>query len=65
MKLPERFVLTIEGTLSEITRRAVIVPNEIPAMIGYVLTGGEFDPEAFRGVGLRLWVEVDTDGGEP
>lgn len=63
VKLPERFVLVIEGALARITTRAVIVPDSLPYLISRLLSGHPVAEDAFEAFGLRVTAEIDTDGG--
>ncbi len=63
-RLPERFVLTIEGKLWNVHRRAVIAPNSLPHLLAEMLAGRECPTEVFEAFGLRVTIEQGTDQGD-
>ena len=62
--LPRRFAILIEGKRWNVTRRANIVPNELPHLIARLLTGELMDLSVFEAHGLRVMVEECTDQGD-
>ncbi len=61
LKLPKRFVLLIEGDLSRVSRRAVVVPSELPYLVERLLRGEQIALSAFSAYGLRVTIEEHLD----
>lgn len=61
MRLPPRFHLTVNGTLHRVNRRSVVVPDQLPYLLGRLLSGEEVAEESFAAFGLTVSAEVDMD----
>ena len=64
MKLDERFHISIEGSLTDVRRRRIIVPAELPYLLDRLFGGQAVAVEAFDGYRLRVIVEPDTGQGD-
>ena len=64
MKLPNRFVLTIEGKLALVRNRALLVPMALPHLLAHLFAGNELEESTLKPFGLKVTVEQDTDGGD-
>ncbi|HEX8554292.1 MAG TPA: hypothetical protein VF695_06260 [Sphingomonas sp.] len=62
--IPERFVITLEGKLWNVRRRANIAPNELPHLLAELLKGVSGVEDAIRAHGIRLTLEEDSDQGD-
>lgn len=64
MRLPERFVITIEGTVAKVRSRHMITPTSLPHLLSEMLSGTDVPAAHFEAFGLRVSVEEDCDQGE-
>lgn len=64
MELDEHFHMSIQGSLREVLRRHIIVPDELPYLIERLMSGYVVADTAFDGFRLRIICEPDTDQGD-
>ncbi|KQM65773.1 hypothetical protein ASE75_05955 [Sphingomonas sp. Leaf17] len=63
LRLPRRFVLTIEGDQASIVQRCNIARGQLEHLLSRLMIGQPVAADAFTPFGIRITIEPDTDGG--